>query len=118
MGFGRYNGYSHLNTGWTGKFIVWVLRSPNGTEYVIGDEAVPDFKRRGDVIARIGPIAWEEGQGLEPFKERLAQDAELARKDADAERQREDLKRVIQREIESRMPAPAPTPETQLGDGK
>lgn len=85
--------------------VVWVLNSPHGTEYVAGDRAVPPIGRAADIVARIGPIAYEDGQGLEPFKEQI--DA-LAKDDAERARERiqsEGLKDMIRREIASRMPS-------------
>lgn len=102
--------YHSYDVGWTGHFIVWVLRGDRGTEYIIGERAAPPVERMDQVIARIGPIAYEEGQGLERFKERISEDVETASTERDKQRERRSLMDEVRREIEARIPKP-PEPE-------
>lgn len=98
-------------------FMVWVLRGPNGTEYIVGEDAVPPPERIGEVIARIGPIAYEEGQGLERYKDRIAEDVETVSREREKEGERQQMLAIVRREVEARMPPPpAESPETQPGD--
>ena len=96
----------HYGNGWSGTFIVWVMRGPGGTEYQIGERCVPPDGRVHDVIARIGPIAYEEGQGLERFREQIAEDVKYEEREEEARVEHERIQRMIQREVEARMPKP------------
>lgn len=96
--------------------VVWVLTNRNGhTEYFAGENAVPPIGRAHDVVARLGPFAYEEG--LAPFREQIE---ELAKEEQDQERKRqeeESLMARVRREIESKMPPPAEQ-SPPVGDSK
>jgi len=108
--WGRSKYHNYGIGGWRGMFVVWVLRSGCGTEYIAGEDAVPPPERMGDVIARIGPIAYEEGQGLERFKQWIAEDVKVAEQEYLKKHEREQMLETVRREVEARMPKP-PEPE-------
>jgi hypothetical protein len=110
--------YRHYpNHGWSGTLTVWVLRTGRGTEYVVGENASPKPEQLRHVIARIGPIAYEEGQGIEKFQEQYGA-AMKVHEELEAERQHEaHFKKLVEREVEARLPKPAPEPDSEASDG-
>lgn len=110
-----------------GTVLIWVLLRPGeGYQYIVGDyPSVPELDMQY-VVARLGPFAWEKGQGLDPFRIILANGA----READRQRQQDHQNAMLQRMVANRVDQymadhklaectpPAPAPAVMWGPTK
>lgn len=99
----------------TGVFVVWVLvkyDGDDGFEYLVRDphEDLHDEQVQW-VVARLGPFAFEEGTGLEQFKEQHAEQLERFHKHELERKAAARIERLVQAAVSKRLP---PDPDVQI----
>lgn len=88
-----------------GLVYVWVLGTPDGKKYVTGNgyDNLPKPEELRYVIARVGPIAYEEGQGLDRVSEFLGVGVEQHRVQEEERRKNERLNRTVDDLVERKL---------------